>query len=79
MAEIDTVDEQLIAFRHRADTLRSYIDWDEIILYAIYSYDDDNALVSADFMLVRMTYEKYVRFISTINQNCRPFFIGNYT
>ena len=54
------------------------IDWDEVVLYAIYSYDaETQGFISADFMCLRMTYERYVQLCSGISKNCRLFCLKN--
>ena len=52
------------------------IEWDEIILYAIYFYlPDTQTVYSSDFMLLRMSRKKYIELISTLSKNCRLFFV----
>lgn len=58
--------------------LAQKIDWDEVVLYAIFSYDESTqGFVSADFMLLRMTYKRYTELCLKISKNCRLFFIRN--
>ena len=62
----------------RAHKASEFIDWDEVILYAILAYDSDTqSLVSADFMILRMDYPCYVKLADKLSENCRLFIIRN--
>ena len=54
------------------------LDWDEVILYAIYSYDSSTqGFISADFMCLRMNYDDYTELCSKISRTCRLFCLKN--
>jgi hypothetical protein len=53
------------------------LDWDEVVLYAIYSYSEDNSFISADFMQLRLSYSRYLELASKISDRCRLFFKSN--
>lgn len=59
--DIESLNEQFLKFEKNAEKILDYIDWDEIVLYAVYKYDNkSNSLISADFMMLRMNKEKYI-------------------
>lgn len=65
-------------YYNSASDLAEDIDWDEVVLYAIYCYDEaDTSLISADFMLLRMSYKRYVKLCQKVSRNCRLFIIRN--
>ncbi len=77
---LDTIEEYFDEYYNSARLLAEDIDWDEVILYAILCYDDEgdsSALISADFMLLRMDYDKYVQLCKKIHNNCRLFIYRN--
>ncbi|OPZ20552.1 MAG: hypothetical protein BWZ04_01723 [Firmicutes bacterium ADurb.BinA205] len=54
------------------------IEWDEVILYAIYSYNEkDQAFISADFMCLRMSFAQYKSLCEKISRTCRLFCLKN--
>ena len=64
----------------QTEKILDYIDWDEIVLYAVYKYDNkSNSLISADFMILRMNKEKYINLAKKISPHCRLFFKENLT
>lgn len=65
-------------YYEKAYCAAEFIDWDEVILYAVLAYDDENeALISADFMTLRMDYSRYVELADRLSKNCRLFIIQN--
>ncbi len=55
-----------------------FIDWDEVILYAIFKYDEDSeALVSVDLMALRMDYSRYVSLTENLSPACRLYIVQN--
>lgn len=76
--ELDVIEEFFDDFHKNALQLSKIIDWDEIILFAIYNYDSEKqALISADFMNIRMNYDRYVMLANALSNDCRLFFVSN--
>ena len=70
------IEKNFTNYRMKASEMAKAIDWDEVILYAIFAYNEkSSALISVDLMTMRMTYSRYVRLCSKISKNCRMFFI----
>lgn len=75
---LNKIEEYFSEYSQKAASLAEYIDWDEVILYAVFSYDDEKqTFISADFMLIRMDYRRYVELNDKISKNCRMFFVQN--
>ncbi len=75
---ISRIEEYFAAYEEKAESYVSQLDWDEVLLYAIYAYDKETqGIISADFMLLRMPYARYVRLCAEISENCRLFFKRN--
>ena len=75
---IETIDELRREYYEKAVKKAAIIDWDEVILYAIYSYDDKTqGFISADFMCLRMNSMRYYELCSKISKNCRLFCLKN--
>lgn len=75
---LTTIEEYFDEYSEKATEMSSYTDWDEIILYAILAYDHyTGRMLSADFMLLRMPYEKYVKLCRVVSDDCRMFFKKN--
>lgn len=72
----EKTEELFSSYRNRAVQAAEMIDWDEIILYAIYRYDaQTSAVVSAEFMILRMPYFVYRRLTSKLAPECRLFIL----
>lgn len=75
---LDKIEEYFSEYREKAAELADDIDWDEIILYAIYSYDGEKGtFLSADFMLLRMDNLRYTQLCDRISPDCRLFVMRN--
>lgn len=75
---LESIEEELEEYRRNAEKLAEEIDWDECIVYGIFRYNGETqAIVSADFMLLRMPYRRYLRLFSELSRDCRIFFIRN--
>lgn len=73
---IDVIEAHFTEYRSAAEELSLKLDWDEVLLYAVYQYDPKgNALVSADFMLLRIPYERYAELAEKLSPTCRLFFL----
>ena len=75
---LDKIMEYRDEYYEKAREEARKLDWDEVILYAIYAYDSSTqGFVSADFMCIRMTFSRYVLLCSRISKNCRVFCLKN--
>lgn len=76
---LSKIEEYFCEYSRKADNMAEYIDWDEVVLYAVFSYDGEKqTFLSADFMLLRMDYSRYTELCSKISKDCRLFFKRNY-
>ena len=75
--DIAQVDSYLDEYERNASDMLRYLDWDEVVLYAVYSYTDEQDLISADFMLLRLSYQRYIELAAKLSKNCRLFFKSN--
>lgn len=70
-----TIEEYFDEYSMKAAEMARLTDWDEIVLYAIFAYDQfTGGILSADFMLLRMPYKKYVKLCRVVSDDCRMFF-----
>ena len=75
---IETIEEFRQEYHDKAAEKARMIDWDEVVLYAIYSYDTNTqGFISAEFMCLRMNFERYSMLCSKISKNCRLFCLKN--
>lgn len=75
---LDKIEEHFEEYSAKAQHLSEYIDWDEIVLFAVFSYDGEKqTIISADFMLLRMDYSRYVKLTEKLSGDCRLFFRRN--
>ena len=75
---IDCIEEYFSDYSRKARKVAETLDWDEIVLYAVYSYDGERqTIISADFMLLRMSYDTYSDLVSKLSNDCRLFFVRN--
>ena len=75
---IETIEEFRREYYDKAAEKALMIDWDEVILYAIYSYDEKTqGFISAEFMCLRMNMMRYSMLCSKISKNCRLFCLKN--
>lgn len=74
----DDIEEHLAEYQQKAEELAKIIDWDEVVLYAIFLYDSEShACISADFMLLRLDYSRYLRLCKKISPDCRLYIKRN--
>ncbi len=77
---LETIEEYLDEYSRKAAEMARLADWDEIILYAILAYDHDTGgILSADFMLLRMPFERYAELGRVVSDDCRMFYKRNRT
>ncbi|MCQ2469729.1 MAG: hypothetical protein MJ100_07970 [Ruminococcus sp.] len=70
--------ERFIDYYWQAVETAKLLDWDEVVLYAIFAYNrETQGFVAADFMCLRMPYSRYVALCSKISKNCRVFCLRN--
>lgn len=76
--QIYDIEAHFDEYFEKAHAMSEFIDWDEIILFAVYSFNPETeTLVSADFMTLRMDYCRYAELCSKLSKNCRLFFVKN--
>ncbi len=72
---LGTIEEYFDEYSRKADEMARFIDWDEIILYAILAYDHyTGGILSADFMLLRMPFKRYAELGRIVSEDCRMFY-----
>lgn len=75
---IDKIEEFFSEYQNAALEFSEYIDWDEVILFAILNYDGSTqSLISADFMKIRLNYDRYTELADKLSKDCRLFFVRN--
>jgi len=75
---IETIENLRCEYYNKAAGKAADIDWDEVILYAIYSYNEETqGFISAEFMCLRMNYSRYAQLCSRISKTCRLFCLKN--
>lgn len=75
---IETIESIRKEYYEKAIRKTEIIDWDEVVLYAIYSYDETTqGFISADFMCLRMNFSRYMQLCSKISRTCRLFCLKN--
>lgn len=72
----EVIEERLDEYRSEALSMVEYIDWDEVILYAVLAYDSQTSgFVAADLMLIRVPYSRYVELCKKLSGTCRLLFV----
>ena len=75
---LETIESMREQYYNKALEMAEIVDWDEVVLYAIYSYNSDTqGFISADFMCLRMNFIRYTELCSKISRNCRLFCLKN--
>ena len=75
---IETIEEYRLEYYEKAAEKAKLLDWDEVVLYAIYSYDEaTQGFISAEFTCLRMNFTRYAELCSKISKNCRLFCLKN--
>lgn len=71
------VNELFTKYSLEAENLSENIDENEVVLYAIFYYEKkSHAMITADFMNIKIDYDSYVALADKIKRNCRIFFNG---
>lgn len=73
---LDAIEEYFAEYSRNAAEMAENIDWDEVILFAVYYYDDEY-LISAELMTLKMNYNTYLELCGKISGCCRVFCIRN--
>ncbi|MDD6060637.1 MAG: hypothetical protein PUB97_09710 [Ruminococcus sp.] len=74
---ISKIEKYLEEYRTAAVSQSDEIEWNEVILYAVLAYDTETGRMdSADFMLLRMPYNRYAELCERLSGFCRLFFAG---
>ncbi|MBQ6252728.1 hypothetical protein [Ruminococcus sp.] len=72
------IEERFDEYQAMAAEAAKDIGDDEVILFAIYAFDEDTQrFIYANFMLKRLTLEHYARVCERLSKFCRLFCIGN--
>lgn len=72
---VETIKSYTLEYFRRAKTAAESIDDDEVVIYAIFSYERKNQrFCSADFMTLALPYKRYIKLCSAISGNNRIFF-----
>lgn len=75
---IERVEEMHEQYYSKALELAKTAEWDEIILYAIYLFDEETEkMISADFMSLCIPYDEYKKLYPKLSSGCRLFIINN--
>lgn len=76
--EIDVIEDYFAEYEQLAEKAAENIDWDEVILYAIFAYDGEHqTIISADFMLLRIDTRRYEKLCRKLSSDCRLFIKKN--
>ena len=74
---ISKIEKHLKEYRTAAVSLSDGLEWNEVILYAVLAYDTETGRMdSADFMLLKMPYNRYAELCERLSGFCRLFFAG---
>ena len=75
---LDDIEERFDEYHAAAVEAAKDLADDEIILYAIYGFEeDDQRLIYANFMIRRLKLEHYARVCEKLSKYCRLFCVGN--
>lgn len=75
---LDTIESYFDEYEEMAEKASEIIDWDEVILYAIFAYDGERqTIISADFMLLRIDCSRYEILCKKLSSDCRLFIKKN--
>lgn len=76
--KLDAIENFFEEYHQAALELAQIIDWDEVVLFAIFSYDGETEeFISADFMKIRMNYDRYIDLMSKISPYCKLYIVRN--
>jgi len=73
---ITAIEERFAEQRRLAEELAEDIDRNDVIVYAIFNYEEDSErIVSLELMTERVSYDDYVRSYQSFSGYCRAFFV----
>ncbi|SEH87381.1 hypothetical protein SAMN02910265_03142 [Ruminococcus flavefaciens] len=75
---LDDIEERFDEYRSMAIEQSGELADDEVILYAIYGFEEETErFIYANFMLRRLKRDHYTRVCERLSKLCRLFCIGN--
>ncbi len=75
---LDDIEERFDEYRSMAIERSSDLEDDEVILFAIYGFEEETErFIYANFMLRRLKRDQYARVCERLSKLCRLFCIGN--
>lgn len=70
----DVIEERFESAREKAESMLPELEWDDVVLYAIFAYDEETeALISADLMCLCLSRYEYAKLYRKISKSCRLF------
>lgn len=75
---LDDIEERFAEYQSMAEEAAKDLATDEIVLFAIYAFDDESQrLLYANFMIRKLTVDHYARVCERLSGFCRLFCVGN--
>lgn len=75
---LDDIEERFDEYHAMAVEASEHLADDEIILFAIYAFDEETErFIYANFMLRKLRSEDYARVCERLSKFCRLFCVGN--
>lgn len=75
---LEDIEERFEEYRSMAENAAKDISDDEVILYAVYAFDDKTQrFLYANFMIKKLKLEHYQRVCQRLSSFCRLFCTGN--
>ncbi|MDE5583987.1 MAG: hypothetical protein K2J08_09810 [Ruminococcus sp.] len=74
------IEEYLEEYSALASVMADSAEKNEIVLYAVITYNlNTGRILSADFMLIKMTFERYSTLCRKLSIRCRTFYESAWT
>ena len=75
---LDDIEERFAEYQSKAEEAAKDLGPDEIVLFAIYAFDDKSQnLLYANFMIRKLDIGHYARVCERLSGFCRLFCVGN--
>ncbi len=75
---LDDIEERFSEYQSMAEEAAKDISDDEVILFAIYGFDENTEdFIYANFMLRKLDMKQYARVCERLSKYCRLFCVGN--
>ena len=75
---LDDIEEHFYEYQSMAEEAAKGLSDDEVILFAIYGFDEDTEdFIYANFMLRKLNMKQYTRVCERLSKYCRLFCVGN--